>query len=234
MAAVAAIKQWQVAPLVVNGKAQPQIFTCTVNFLRGGVALDFSGQPAMNPREENFYRKIRGLYEPRLGQKYKAEKISLSFQEGSPANVVQLLAQVSGIPIQADPSIREKINCDLRGPSLGPGLGTPHGHVRARHHRRRERFASLPSLSRSSGLLAATSRECSRSPPTARSPPWSTVKCTVASSGFGKRLNPISKKEDFHPGIDIAAKEGTQVISAAAGTVTASEFNEQGRQPHRD
>jgi murein DD-endopeptidase MepM/ murein hydrolase activator NlpD len=48
-----------------------------------------------------------------------------------------------------------------------------------------------------------------------------------ASSGFGKRLNPITQKEDFHPGLDIAAKKGMPVLSTEAGTVTASEFNEQ-------
>ena len=51
-------------------------------------------------------------------------------------------------------------------------------------------------------------------------------KMYYSTSGFGKRLNPITKKEDFHPAIDIAAKKGTPVVSTAAGTVTASDFNE--------
>jgi TonB family protein len=106
-AAVEAVKQWQVAPMVVDGKARPQTFTCTVNFLRSGVALDFSKQPPLRP-----------------------------FQAIWPTR-----GYITGI--------------------------------------------------------------------------------------FGKRIHPFTKKEKFHNGIDIANKKGTPVVSTAAGTVTASEFNDQ-------
>ena len=43
----------------------------------------------------------------------------------------------------------------------------------------------------------------------------------------GKRINPFTKKEEFHTGVDIATKKGTPVLSAADGMVTASEFNKQ-------
>lgn len=39
------------------------------------------------------------------------------------------------------------------------------------------------------------------------------------TSNFGKRFNPLKKKEDFHKGIDFAAEIGTPVQSTAAGTV---------------
>ena len=105
-AAIDAVKQWQVEPLVVDGKAQPQTFICTVNFLPSGVALDFSKK---TPR-----------------------------------------------PFKA----------------IWPTQGY---------------FTGL----------------------------------------FGMRLNPYNHKEEFHHGIDIAAKKGTPVLSTAAGTVTASDFNDQ-------
>jgi TonB family protein len=228
MAAVDAIKQWQVAPLIVDGKAQPQTFTCTVNFLANGVALDFSKQPPLNSLEETLYRKIRSLCEPRLGQKYKAEKISLSFQEGTPANVAQFLAKVSGIPIQADPGIREKINCDLRDLPWDQSLArllNMHGLDIAAAGNGLQILSSFKAIwptagyiwSRSEkkpdGMIAALLR--------------STGKIYYLTSGFGKRLNPLTKKEEFHPGLDILAKKGAPVLSAAAGTVTASEFNDQ-------
>jgi len=45
------------------------------------------------------------------------------------------------------------------------------------------------------------------------------VKGTI-SSGFGLRTNPITKKEEFHPGIDIKANRGTAIFAAISGEVT--------------
>ena len=39
------------------------------------------------------------------------------------------------------------------------------------------------------------------------------------TSNFGKRYNPLKRKEDFHKGIDFSAEIGTPVQSTAAGTV---------------
>lgn len=44
----------------------------------------------------------------------------------------------------------------------------------------------------------------------------------VISSGFGGRLDPFSKKYEFHKGIDIACPVGTKVIAAAPGKVIFS------------
>ena len=43
----------------------------------------------------------------------------------------------------------------------------------------------------------------------------------VLSSRFGRRQSPITGHPHFHGGIDLAAPEGTQVLSAQAGTVVA-------------
>ena len=48
------------------------------------------------------------------------------------------------------------------------------------------------------------------------------------SSGFGMRVNPISGKEAFHYGVDIAAPEGTDILSFAAGTVRETGNNSYG------
>lgn len=227
-AAADAIAQWTVEPLVVDGKAQSQTFTCTVNFLPSGVALDFHGQQPLNASEEALYSKIRGLCGPHLGQKYKAEKITLSFQEEPVAIAVQILTKVCGIPVQADPGLREKMNCDLQDMPWDQAMARlldMHGLdiVAAGNGLRILRpfqiiwptagYVWSRSEKRPDGTIAALVRK--------------TGKMYYLSSGFGKRLNPYTKKEEFHPGIDILAKKGAPVLSAAAGTVTASEFNEQ-------
>ncbi len=45
------------------------------------------------------------------------------------------------------------------------------------------------------------------------------LKAGFMSSGFGKRLDPFSKKETFHGGIDIAASLGTSVYASQEGIV---------------
>jgi TonB family protein len=128
-AAVIAVKQWQVEPFVVEGKAQPQYFTCTFNFVKGGVALNFSGPGA-------------------------------------------------GKPFHA----------------IWPTAG----------------YIEMQGKKRPDGAVSALIGG----------------RMYHTSSGFGKRLNPFTGKEEFHPGIDILAKYCAPVLSTAAGTVTVSEFND--------
>lgn len=44
------------------------------------------------------------------------------------------------------------------------------------------------------------------------------------SSGYGMRVHPISRSRRMHTGIDIAAKTGTAIKAAAAGTVITSSY----------
>lgn len=40
------------------------------------------------------------------------------------------------------------------------------------------------------------------------------------SGGYGIRRDPVSKRSEFHPGIDFAVKEGTPVVATAAGRIS--------------
>ena len=42
---------------------------------------------------------------------------------------------------------------------------------------------------------------------------------TYLTSGFGPRIDPITHRASFHKGIDLAAREGTPIVSIGFGTV---------------
>ena len=54
---------------------------------------------------------------------------------------------------------------------------------------------------------------------------WSPVSGPVTSQ-FGWRLHPVSGREDFHKGVDIAAAEGTSILAALPGVVEETGYND--------
>jgi hypothetical protein len=46
------------------------------------------------------------------------------------------------------------------------------------------------------------------------------------SSGFGDRLNPLTKKKQFHTGMDFKLPEGERVLATADGVISTSTFDE--------
>lgn len=53
---------------------------------------------------------------------------------------------------------------------------------------------------------------------------WPVATSSRVSSGWEWRINPISKKKEFHNGLDIPAPKGTKIYAAAAGTVVKCEW----------
>lgn len=52
------------------------------------------------------------------------------------------------------------------------------------------------------------------------------IKSGRITSSYGMRKNPTTKKKQLHKGIDIAAPSGTDVLSAADGTITVAETSD--------
>lgn len=54
-----------------------------------------------------------------------------------------------------------------------------------------------------------------------------TVKYTVTSN-YGERIDPISGEKSFHDGIDLAAPDGTEIVSSYSGFVIETNYQEEG------
>lgn len=55
---------------------------------------------------------------------------------------------------------------------------------------------------------------------------WPVPSFTKISSSFGTRINPITKEERTHTGIDIPAEKGESIVAAANGKVILADLNE--------
>ncbi len=53
-----------------------------------------------------------------------------------------------------------------------------------------------------------------------------------APGGFGWRIHPIYKTQEFHPGMDFAAPQGTEIYATGDGTVTVADAKSQGYGNH--
>jgi bla regulator protein BlaR1 len=54
---------------------------------------------------------------------------------------------------------------------------------------------------------------------------WPLTEYYTITSPFGWRIHPLTEKKIFHSGIDIAAPEGSNIISAYDGTVVFAEYH---------
>ena len=57
---------------------------------------------------------------------------------------------------------------------------------------------------------------------------WPTPGYKIISSPFGRRSSPTKGASSYHKGVDIAANQGSNVLSIASGTVTFAGFSSSG------
>jgi hypothetical protein len=55
------------------------------------------------------------------------------------------------------------------------------------------------------------------------------AKSITQVNGYGERINPISKKKDFHYGVDLAASQGQNVFATANGVITEAAFDKESK-----
>ena len=55
---------------------------------------------------------------------------------------------------------------------------------------------------------------------------WPVPSCTLLTSPYGYRIHPILDYERLHPGLDIGAKFGEEIIAADGGTVLIAEYSD--------
>ncbi|MGN1097602.1 MAG: M23 family metallopeptidase, partial [Clostridia bacterium] len=54
---------------------------------------------------------------------------------------------------------------------------------------------------------------------------WPVPSSSRITDDFGNRIHPLTKKPNFHRGIDIGASYGASIVAAEAGTVTVAKYN---------
>ncbi len=57
---------------------------------------------------------------------------------------------------------------------------------------------------------------------------WPTPSCTIITSAYGMRYDPITRVRSKHTGIDIGARQGSNIVAANSGTVITSGWSTRG------
>lgn len=57
---------------------------------------------------------------------------------------------------------------------------------------------------------------------------WPTPSCTIITSAYGMRYDPITRVRSKHTGVDIGAKMGSNIVAANSGTVVTSGWSSKG------
>lgn len=57
---------------------------------------------------------------------------------------------------------------------------------------------------------------------------WPTPSCTIITSAYGMRYDPITRVRSKHTGVDIGARHGSNIVAANSGTVVTSGWSSKG------
>ncbi len=57
---------------------------------------------------------------------------------------------------------------------------------------------------------------------------WPTPSCTIITSAYGMRYDPITRVRSKHTGVDIGARQGSNIVASNSGTVVTSGWSSKG------
>lgn len=146
---------------------------------------------------------------PAFNKTYTGGPMDFDFKNANLSSILKFMSEISQTDIVLDPGIDGAISCRmnqmpwdealdlmLRVNDLYMTKDDDKTRVRKIVRKEDEKSASIPNIWPTMGYL---------------------------TDSFGKRKHPVTGKEEFHNGIDIAARKGNEVVSAAAGVVIQAE-----------
>jgi TonB family protein len=146
---------------------------------------------------------------PAFNKAYTGEPMDFDFKNANLSSILKFTSNIMKTDVILDPGIDGAISCRMNQMPLDEALDLmlkvndlyvikdgDKMRVRKIEHKEDKKSASIPNIWPTMGYLTDI---------------------------FGERKNPITGKEEFHFGIDIAARKGTEVVSPAAGVVVLAE-----------
>jgi TonB family protein len=148
-------------------------------------------------------------------KKYTGATMNFNFHNADLKDILKIISRVGGVEIEVQPGVEGRVTCKLENVHWDQFLDL----VLQVNGLEMKRKGSRVQVYRTGKKPAGHQTE------SAGIPGILPVKGYL-SDVFGFRKHPITGKRQFHNGIDIAAKRGTEVVASADGVVAAAEYRD--------